>query len=212
MNRTGLIIALAIAAVVGVVFGLYPQLDLMIAAPFHDISLRGNPFGLRISSPLLLARGPGFLANAVLKEHWDRPRPIEVTQFGGTEHFVAWWDPRGECDKNCSFVSGDVAGAFWTIAPAALVPPSWRALAYGAALALGAGMAALRIMMGGHFFTDTVFAGVFTFLIIWLVHGLIYRWTRTRLTDEAVERAIERFARPGHDFIVGLLRKRKTEL
>src|SRR5664280_2198232 len=163
MNRAGLIIALAIAAVVGVVFGLYPQLDLMIAAPFHDISLRGNPFGLRIYPPLLLARdiglwvgtavivpvvaalvlklllprrrlllsgrailflmttialGPGLLANAVLKEHWDRPRPIEVTQFGGTEHFVAWWDPRGECDKNCSFVSGDVAGAFWTIAPA----------------------------------------------------------------------------------------------
>lgn len=257
MNRTGLIIALAIAAVVGVVFGLYPKIDLMIAAPFHDISLRGNPFGLRIYPPLLLARdiglwvgtavivpvvaalvlklllprrrlllsgrailflmttialGPGLLANVVLKEHWDRPRPIEVTQFGGTEHFVAWWDPRGECDKNCSFVSGDVAGAFWTIAPAALVPPPWRALAYGAALALGAGMAALRIMMGGHFFTDTVFAGVFTFLIIWLVHGLIYRWPRTRLTDEAVERAIERFARPGHDFIVGLLRKRKTEL
>jgi lipid A 4'-phosphatase len=53
---------------------------------------------------------------------------------------------------------------------------------------------------------------VFTFLIIWVVHGLIYRWPRTRLTDEAVERAIERFARPGYDFIVGLLRKRKTEL
>lgn len=237
MNRTGLIIALAIAAVVGVVFGLYPQLDLMIAAPFHDISLRGNPFGLRIYPPLLLARdiglwvgtavivpvvaalvlklllprrrlllsgrailflmttialGPGLLANVVLKEHWDRPRPIEVTQFGGTEHFVAWWDPRGECDKNCSFVSGDVAGAFWTIAPAALVPPSWRALAYGAALALGAGMAAVRMIAGGHFVSDTIFAGVFTFLIIWIVHGLIYRWPRTRLSDEAVERGIDR--------------------
>jgi len=257
MNRTGLIIALAIAAVVGVVFGLYPQLDLMIAAPFHAISLHGNPFGLRIYPPLLLARdiglwvgtavivpvvaalvlklllprrrlllsgrailflmttvalGPGLLANVVLKDHWDRPRPIEVTQFGGPLHFVAWWDPRGECDKNCSFVSGDVSGAFWTIAPAALVPPPWRALAYGAALTLGIGMAAARIMMGGHFFTDTVFAGVFTFLIIWVVHGLIYRWPRTRLTDEAVERVIERFARPGHDFIVSLLRKRKTEL
>ena len=34
MNRTGLIVALAIAAVVGVAFGLYPQLDLMISAPF----------------------------------------------------------------------------------------------------------------------------------------------------------------------------------
>src|SRR5450759_773117 len=170
MNRAGLIIALAIAAVVGVVFGLYPQIDLMIAAPFHDISLRGNPFGLRIYPPLLLARdiglwvgtavivpvvsalvvkllrprrrlllsgrailflmttsalGPGLLANAVLKEHWGRPRPIEVTQFGGTEHFVAWWDPRGECDKNCSFVSGDVAGHERTVlvALAARIPP-----------------------------------------------------------------------------------------
>jgi membrane-associated phospholipid phosphatase len=73
-------------------------------------------------------------------------------------------------------------------------------------------MAALRIMAGGHFFTDTVFAGVFTFLIIWIVHGLIYRWPRTRLTDEGVDRAIERVAKPAQDFIVGLLRKRKTEL
>ena len=156
--------------------------------------------------------GPGLLVNVVLKDHSGRSRPIDVTQFGGTEHFVAWWDPRGDCPGNCSFVSGDVSGAVWTIAPAALVPPPWRALAYGAALALGIGMAAVRIMAGGHFLTDTVFAGVFTFLIIWVVHGLIYRWPRTRLTDEAVERSIERLARPGHDFIVGLLRKRKTEL
>jgi lipid A 4'-phosphatase len=70
----------------------------------------------------------------------------------------------------------------------------------------------VRMMAGGHFFTDTVFAGVFTFLLIWVAHGLIYRWPRTRLTDETVERAIERLALPGHDFIVGLLRKRKTEL
>ena len=32
MNRTGLIIALAIAAVVGAVFAIYPQLDVAIAA------------------------------------------------------------------------------------------------------------------------------------------------------------------------------------
>jgi lipid A 4'-phosphatase len=33
---------------------------------------------------------------------------------------------------------------------------------------------------------------VFAFLVIWLTHGLIYRWRRTRITDEAVERAITR--------------------
>lgn len=258
MNRTGLIVALGLAAVVGLVFGLFPQLDLMISAPFHPIyDVYHNTFALHLYPSLQLARdmglwvgtviiilvvaalalklllprrrlllsgrailflmttvalGPGLLVNVTLKDHWGRPRPIDVTQFGGDQHFVAWWDPRGDCPGNCSFVSGDVAGAVWTIAPAALVLPPWRAFAYGAALALGLGMAALRIVMGAHFFTDTVFAGVFTFLIIWVGHGLIYRWPRTRLSEEAVERAIERFAMPGHEFIVGLLRKRKTEL
>ena len=258
MNRTGLFMALGLAAAVGVIFGLFPQLDLMISAPFHPIYDAGhNTFAMHLYPSVQLARdiglwvgtaiiipvvaalvlklllprrrllisgraivflistlalGPGLLTNVILKDHWGRPRPIDVTQFGGDQHFVAWWDPRGDCPGNCSFVSGDVSGAVWTIAPAALVPPPWRAIAYGAALALGIGMAAVRMMAGGHFFSDTIFAGVFTFLIIWLMHGLIYRWPFTRLTDEGVERAIERLARPGHDFIVGLLRKRKTEL
>jgi lipid A 4'-phosphatase len=151
-----------------------------------------------------LALGPGLLVNVMLKDHWGRPRPIEVTQFGGTDQYVKWWDPRGTCEKNCSFVSGDVAGAVWTLAPAALAPPQWRAIAYGASLALGIGMGTIRVMQGGHFISDTIFAGVFTFLIIWLVYGLIYRWPRTRLSDAAIERAIERFALPIHDFIIGL--------
>ncbi len=147
---------------------------------------------------------PGLLVNVVLKDHWGRSRPIDVTQFGGNEHFVAWWDPRGDCPANCAFVSGDVAGAFWTIAPAALAPPQWRAVAYGAALALGTGMAVIRVMAGAHFPSDVIFAGVFTFLIIWLAYALIYRWPRTRLSDDEVERALERFARPGYDFVAGL--------
>ena len=159
-----------------------------------------------------MALGPGLLVNVGLKDYWGRPRPIDVTQFGGSEHFVAWWDPRGDCPKNCSFVSGDVSGAIWTMAPAALVPPPWRALAYGAALALGVGMAAARMVAGGHFFTDVVFAGVFTYLIIWVMHGLIYRWPRTRLSDADVEGALERIATPGYEFIKSVLRKRKSEL
>jgi membrane-associated phospholipid phosphatase len=145
-----------------------------------------------------LALGPGLLVNVVLKDHWGRPRPIDITQLGGTEHYVRWWDPRGDCPNNCSFVSGDVAGAFWTMAPAALTPAPWRILAYGAALALGTGMAALRVMAGGHFLSDVVFSGVFTFLIIWLAHGLIYRWPRTRMSDARVEHAIEHIAMPGY--------------
>jgi len=249
MNRTGLLIAFVLAAVVGVVFGLYPGLDLRIAAPFHEIAIGGNKFGLRVYPPLMAARdiglwivtilvalpvaafvlklllpwrrvmisvraivfltvtmalGPGVLVNGVLKDHWGRPRPIDVQQFGGDQHFVAWWDPRGDCPGNCSFVSGDVSGAVWTMAPAALAPPQWRALAYGAALIFGAGMSALRIASGGHFFTDTIFAGIFTYLIIWLVYALIYRWPRTRLNEKKLDNAIERMATQGYDFVAKL--------
>ena len=254
MNRTGLIIALVIAAVTGVIFALFPEIELQIARPFYEfIDVNHNVFSLRFYEPFAWVRdsalwfsallvapsvavlliklihprrkmlvsgravvflistlvlGPGLLVNVTLKDHWGRPRPVEVTQFEGTEHFVPWWDPRGECDKNCSFVSGDVAGAIWTMAPAVLAPPQWRALAYGGSLALGAVIAALRVMQGGHFVSDVIFAGVFTFLIIWVVYGLIYRWPRTRLSDKAVERVLERFSAS----IAGLFGKRKSEL
>jgi hypothetical protein len=50
-----------------------------------------------------------------------------------------------------------------------------------------------------------MFSGVFTFLIVWLMHGLIYRWPRTRITDEQVEAAIERVVLPPHLALMRLL-------
>lgn len=141
-----------------------------------------------------LAVAPGLFANLLLKEHWGRPRPASIIQFGGTQHFVSWWDPRGACRNNCSFVSGEASSAFWTLAPAALAPPQYRALAYGTALAFGIAISSLRLMMGGHFLSDTIFAGVFTFFIIWLLYALIYRWQRTQLDDTAIENALSRLS------------------
>jgi lipid A 4'-phosphatase len=236
MNGTGLAIALGVAAVVGVAFGIDPQLDLDISALFFDpnahawmaggdpwaeharqaarwlIALIAAPAVFAVLGKLLwprvrmliggraallllisLALGPGILANTILKDHWGRYRPSYLTQFGGTDRaFTAWWDPRGECRGNCSFIAGEPSGAFWTLAPAAFAPPQWRALAYGAALAFGAAVGVLRIAGGGHFITDVVFAGVFMFLLIWTLHGLIYRWRPTRLTDQAVELPLAR--------------------
>ncbi len=56
----------------------------------------------------------------------------------------------------------------------------------------------LRMAFGGHFFTDVAAAGLVTFLVIWLAHGYIYRWRRTRLTDESIDAALTRFAWPGY--------------
>jgi len=141
-----------------------------------------------------MALGPLLLVNVVLKDNWGRPRPGHLKQFGGDQYFVAWWDPTGPCKKNCSFVSGEASAAFWTIAPAALAPPGWRTLAYSAAIAFGVTVSVSRMIVGGHFLSDTIFSGVFTFLIIWLVYALIYRWPHTRMDDAAVEKALAHFS------------------
>jgi membrane-associated PAP2 superfamily phosphatase len=233
MNRTGLLIALAVAVVVGVVFGIYPQLDLDFAALFYDARTRVFessvlPWVLRsrdaaqyliaaLAAPaflavlgkvmlprwrmlipgraalfliLTLALAPGVVANLIFKEHWGRSRPIDVVQFNGGDPFTPWWDPRGVCPNNCSFIAGEPSGAFWTFAPAALTPAPWRALAYVGTLVFGTAIGLVRMSGGGHFFTDVVFAGVFTFLVVWTMHGLIYRWRGTRTTDEAIERPL----------------------
>jgi lipid A 4'-phosphatase len=137
-----------------------------------------------------LALGPGLLTNVILKDHWGRPRPIDVQQFGGDYRFTSWWDPRGDCPNNCSFIAGEPSGAFWTLAPAALAGPELQPLAYAAALAFGTGVGVLRIAAGAHFFSDVVFAGVFMYLLIWLIYGLIYRWPATRVDEAAAERRL----------------------
>ena len=247
MNRTGLVIALVVGAMTGLVFGCFPRLDLKISGLLFDPQTRqftllyqvllgqlswpahlrdasmwivaalAVPAGVALAAKCVLptarlrmggraivlllaslALAPGLLVNVALKEHWNRPRPIAVREFNGPDRFVAWWDPRGECRHNCSFIAGEASGAFWTLAPAVLAPPHWRMIAYGAALAFGAAVGLMRMAGGAHFFTDVVFAGVFTFLIVWIVHGALYRWRRTAISDAAFERAIERVFMPPH--------------
>jgi lipid A 4'-phosphatase len=139
---------------------------------------------------LTFALGPGLLVNGILKEYWSRPRPAEVMTFGGDKAFVAWWDPRGTCDQNCSFVSGETSMAAWTFAPAVLIPGPLGAIAIGAATLFTLGMATMRLIAGGHFFTDVAFAILFTLLIVWTMHGMIYRWPRTKLDENTIENAL----------------------
>ena len=241
MNRTGLIVALSLALVIGIVFGIFPELDLKLAALFYDPRTKSFPLKLdgwasfardaamwiawAIALPaivalvvkllwpdrpllipgraiifllLTLTMSAGVLTNLTFKSYWGRPRPVLVTEFNGDLPFVPWWDPRGGCGRNCSFFSGEGATAFWTIAPAALAPPVWRPLAYAAATLFGLVTSVLRMAFGGHFFTDIAAAGLVTFLVIWLVHGFVYRWSRTRLSDAAIDTALTRVFWPAY--------------
>ncbi len=52
MNRTGLFIALALALVVGLLFGFYPELDLKLTGLFYDETSRSFPLKLKSSAGL----------------------------------------------------------------------------------------------------------------------------------------------------------------
>lgn len=130
-------------------------------------------------------------------------RPLETIWWRST--FCRLVGSGGPCEKNCSFVSSAASAAFWTIAPAALAPPGWRALAYTAAIAFGVIISTSRMIMGGHFLSGTIFSGLFTFLVISVVYGLIYPRPRTRMDDAAVEMAIARFSIYGRTAISRLL-------
>jgi lipid A 4'-phosphatase len=135
-----------------------------------------------------LALGPGLLVNTVLKDHWARPRPGMVTNFGGDMTFRPWWDPRGTCADNCSFVSGETSSAVWLAAPALLVPLPWRYAAFAGVAVYATAIGFIRLLLGGHFLSDVLFAAIFTGLVIWTVHGRLLRW-RMPPTDATIDAA-----------------------
>ena len=115
---------------------------------------------------LSLALGPGLLVNVALKDHWHRPRPVQVREFGGRQAFRPLGPPGGDCARNCSFVSGEGASSFWSVAPALMVAPPFRAAALATALVYAAATGLLRMGFGGHFLSDTLLAALFTWLAV----------------------------------------------
>lgn len=103
-----------------------------------------------------------FVINLLLKNTWGRARPNDVSQFGGNENFTAWFEFSQSCIKNCSFVSGDAAVGFSLIV---LYLFTKNKIFFWISVTLGLSIGFIRILEGGHFFSDVVIAGLIIFLI-----------------------------------------------
>lgn len=130
---------------------------------------RANNLKIALGSLLI---GPGLIVNVILKEHWGRPRPVSVTDFGGMMDFVQAGSFAGKCVSNCSFISGEAASAGWLLCLLIFVPQPARTGLFLPVIAISLLTPVMRLAFGGHFLSDIVlgwlmavivFAGLYAF-------------------------------------------------
>ena len=155
---------LAVAFVVACVYKLF-----LGKSP---IKRRFNIVAFLFSSFLL---GPVLLVNGLLKEFIGRARPKNIIEYGGTKIFSPAYFPADQCETNCSFVSGDAAVAFSTIAFALIYKGKLRFRLVAVALSFGVLVSIYRLGTGAHFLSDTVLSGLFCILIILILERMLLR-------------------------------------
>jgi len=65
---------------------------------------------------LLMVIGPGIVVNKILKDHWGRPRPKHIENFGGELKYLPVLY-KGNAANGKSFPSGHASMGFYLIAP-----------------------------------------------------------------------------------------------
>ncbi len=172
-----------------IVAALVASVVIRIARPDRQ-SLVPPAVTLFLVSTLVL--GPLLLVNVLLKEHWGRPRPVQVDLFGGDAPYVEVWRITDWCAGNCSFVSGEASSAIWLVAVALVLPQAVRRPAVVVAALYALLLSLNRIAFGGHFLSDVLISFGLTLLLIAVCYRVIFivppRWLR----NEALEAGLGR--------------------
>jgi len=130
-----------------------------------------------------VAIGPGVLANALFKDHWQHPRPRDLIEFGGPLHYVSTpligneggaSFPCGHCSVGFMFAAG------WWIWRRRR--PGWAAASLVGGLLLGSLLGVGRMAAGAHFFSDIVWSALLAFAVL---HVLWYHVLPVPATDGA---------------------------
>ena len=131
---------------------------------FLNLRVKLSLIGL-IIGPII---GSGIIANWYFKDQWGRARPVHITEFGGDKYFTQAFVKSNQCEKNCSWISGESSAAFsFFVGTLILKNP----LFFFLNLVFGIIVSFCRISMGGHFLSDNLFA---LFFMIYLAIGYKY--------------------------------------
>jgi lipid A 4'-phosphatase len=136
-----------------------------------------------------LGIGPWLIVNGILKAFWGRARPRTLLDFGGDAVFSPVWWLSDQCQRNCSFVSGEAASAFWPFALVFLVRKEWRSAVAAATLAFAVVVSFTRIAMGAHFLSDVLIGWLITLCVMIALARLVLAGLPSGF-DDAVENAV----------------------
>ncbi len=137
---------------------------------------------------LVLAIGPGLLVNTIFKDHWGRPRPRQVTEFGGRWQFQHVLQ-NGAAGRGKSFPCGHSSTGYYFVALYFLLRRRHKKLSLAAlagALLYGTLIGIARMAAGAHFFSDVLWSAVFTAGAACLLYYFILRIPATEDTPGAI--------------------------
>lgn len=135
---------------------------------------------------LSLAIGSGLIAHLIFKDHWGRPRPKQVVEFGGHQPFRPYYEPNlwHQPERSKSFPCGHCTMGFYFFALALVgrYEGSRRLYVAGMVLAWGLGilLGITRIVQGGHFFSDVLGAALVMWYTPLVLSTLIYHYLPQR--------------------------------
>lgn len=122
--------------------------------------------------------GAGILVNAILKETFGRARPRDIIEFGGDALFTKVWEISNACGSNCSFTSGEAAGAAAMFSVMFIMPKMTRAARLIVGGVIGLSVVALglnRVAFGAHFLSDILLSVLLVFAVMLAARILLYR-------------------------------------
>jgi len=152
-------------------YGNFPGLALasagllgVVVSFFYRKAVKYRKAALFLS--LVMVLGPGLVVNTGLKHYWGRPRPRQIQEFGGSAPYLPLWQ-KGVPGEGKSFPSGHASVAFYLFTPFFILrrtAKKWAVFFLSLGVSYGILMGIARMVQGGHFPSDVVWAGGFTYL------------------------------------------------
>jgi len=123
---------------------------------------------------LVIALGPGLVVNLVFKDHWGRPRPVHISEFGGRHEYIPPLQIGHTGEK--SFPCGHCSVGYMFFA-LYFLSRRRKVFYFTLTMLFAVLMALTRMTAGGHFLSDILWSGYLVFFVAWLVY---YGWYESK--------------------------------